>query len=166
MEGSIMQVQKTGKPAALALALLSLAAPLVHAQEAMAEADAGIAVPYMVGGIGKSEAAIMRREGRNFDLRVEFSARKDNGFVADADLLVTDMSGAPVIALADAGPIVNVDLPRGRYIVSATWHGRTESQAINLNGKAGRDGKDLYFHWQGRPAGNAPIALSPAANRA
>jgi hypothetical protein len=164
MEGSIMQVHRTGNLAALGLTLLCLAAPLVHAKDATAQAGAAIAVPYMVGGVGKSDAATMRRRGRNFDLRLEFSTRSDNEFVADADLLVTDINGGAVLALADAGPMVNVNLPKGRYKVSATWHGQTQSQAVDLDGRPGPDGKNLEFHWQGRPAGTASVASSPAAD--
>jgi hypothetical protein len=159
-----VQVHKTGKLAALGVALLCVAAPAVHAQEAALQAHGEISVPFMDGGIGQSEAASMRRAGRDFDLRMEFSSRKDNEFVAAANLLVTDMSGAPVLTLADAGPIVNVDLPAGRYRVAATWHGRTETRFVSLNGKAGQGGTDLYFHWQAGRKGDAPAATRAIAD--
>jgi hypothetical protein len=158
-----MQIHPTGKLAALGLALLYFSAPLVHARDAAAEAEAGIAVPFMDGGIGTTEAAAMRKDGREFDLRMELSARRDNEFIADADLLISDMSGATVFALADAGPIVNLDLPAGRYHVSATRHGQTKSQLVNLNGQAGGSGKDLYFHWQGSSSGDSSAAAAAAS---
>ena len=159
-----MQVHKTGKLAALGVALLCVAAPAVHAQEAATHAATEIEVPFMDGGIGKSEAASMRRAGKRFDLRMEFSSRKDNEFIAAARLLVTDMTGAPVLTLADAGPIVNMELPAGRYRVAATWHGRTETRLVSLNGKAGQSGTDLYFHWDASSKGSASAATRASAD--
>lgn len=159
-----MQAHKTTGLAALAVALLYATTPLVHAQEVAGEPAAGIATPYASGGIGKDEAAAMRKAGKDFDLRVEFSGRKDNEFVADANLVVTDLSGASVFALADAGPIVNVELPAGRYRVSASWHGRTETRLVSLDGKGGADGKDLFFHWQAQSPGQAMAQLQGASD--
>jgi transaldolase len=45
----------------------------------------------------------MRRIGKDWPLRMIFSERKDNEFVADVNLLVTDMRGAPVLVLPAAG---------------------------------------------------------------
>jgi hypothetical protein len=156
-----MQHLKAGRHAALAFALLCAGAPLVHAQQVMVEAGEKFAVPFMSGGIGQAEAAAMRKAGRDFDLRVEFSERQDNDFVADADLQVTDMSGAAVFTLADAGPIVNVELPAGQYRVASSWHGQTESRLVQLDGKSGQD---LFFHWQGGPQGTPIVQLQGDSN--
>lgn len=41
-----------------------------------------------------------------------------------------------------------VMLPDGKYTVRAQFDGRTESMQVRLDD---RRGKDLYFHWQGKP---------------
>jgi hypothetical protein len=155
-----MQLHKVAKLAALGLALLAGSASLVHAQQVGVQTAASSGIPFMNGGVGKSEVAYMRKAGRDFELHVEFSERKDSEFIADANLVVTDMHGAPVFQLPEAGPIVNLDLPDGRYRVSATFHGQTKSQLVELNAKSG---KDLFFHWQGGPKGSTSAALGAGA---
>jgi hypothetical protein len=141
-----MKMATITRQVALGLALLYAAVPLVHAQEELVVVETIRPTLFMSGGVDKDEEAYMRRMGKDFNLRVEFSERKDNEFVADADLTITDMRGNPVFALPKAGPIVNVKLPDGRYRVAATFHGKTETQLVTLRGKPGQD---LYFHWKG-----------------
>ena len=141
-----MKLQRIAAQTALGLALLYATAPLVHAQEELVVVETLGSTPFMNGGVGKSDEAYMRQAGKDFNLHIEFSERKDNEFVADADLTITDLRGNPVFVLANAGPIVNVSLPDGRYRVAASFHGKTETQLVTLRAKAGQD---LYFHWKG-----------------
>ena len=141
-----MKLQRLTRHAALGLALLYAGAPLVHAQEEPVVIEAARLTPFMSGGDGVSEEAAMRKAGKDFNLRIQFSERRSNEFVADAGLNITDLRGNPVFVLTDAGPIVNVNLPDGRYRVAATFHGNTETQLVTLRGRAAQD---LYFHWKG-----------------
>jgi hypothetical protein len=141
---------------ALALVLLYAAAPMVHAQDEQVAVEARPPIQFMSGGIGQTEEAAMRKAAKDFNLRLEFSERKDNEFVADADLRITDMQGRPVFVLLDADPMVNVNLPDGRYRVAASLHGQTETRLVNLRGK---EGENLYFHWNGN-AKNDPNATA------
>lgn len=56
------------------------------------------------------------------------------------------MNHRRVFVLRNAGPIVNVELPDGRYRVAATFHGKTEAQVVTLRG---RSAEELYFHRAG-----------------
>lgn len=141
---------------ALALVLLYAAAPMVHAQDEQVAVEARPPIQFMSGGIGQTEEAAMRKAAKDFNLRLQFSERKDNEFVADADLRITDMQGRPVFVLLDADPMVNVNLPDGRYRVAASLHGQTETRLVNLRGK---EGENLYFHWNGN-AKNDPNATT------
>lgn len=142
-----MKLSIIAKHPALALALLYAAAPLVHAQDEEVVVEARPAIQFMSGGIGQSDEAAMRKAAKDFNLRLEFSERKDNEFVANADLRITDMQGRPVFVLLDADPMVNVNLPDGRYRVMTSLHGQTESRLVNVRGTAG---ENLYFHWKGK----------------
>jgi hypothetical protein len=133
-------------PAVLGAALLWAAAPLVHAQTVANSVESISAVPFMTGGIGQDQQAFMRKVGKAFNLRLEFSERKDNEFIVGADVLLTDAQGTVVFALGKAGPIVNLLLPDGQYRVMATYRGRTETQLATLRGDKAQD---LYFHWKG-----------------
>ena len=106
------------------------------------------ATTYVNGGIGKDEEAAMSRIAKEFPLRMTFSDRKDGEFLADVPVVIADARGNPVFELSKAGPMLYVMLPNGKYKVSARFKGLTESQEITLDGKGG---KDLSFHWKGKP---------------
>jgi hypothetical protein len=59
-------------------------------------------------------------------------------------LAIADTCGNTLLQLANAGPLTNVVLPEGQYRVSASVDGKTETKAVTVSGK---NGKDLHFHW-------------------
>lgn len=136
------------------LAAMSLGAVLLTALPLSALAQDSIVVEtvtattYLNGGVGKDEEAAMRRVAKEFPLRMAFSERKDGEFLADVPVVIADARGNPVFELPNAGPMLYVMLPDGKYKVSARFKGLTESQDVTLTGKGG---KDLYFHWKGAP---------------
>jgi hypothetical protein len=118
-----------------------------HAQESVV-VESVTATTYVNGGVGKDEEAAMHRVAKEFPLRMTFSERKDGEFLADVPVVIADARGNPVFELPNAGPMLYVMLPDGKYKVSARFRGLTESQDVTLAGKAG---KDLFFHWKGTP---------------
>jgi hypothetical protein len=136
------------------VAAISLGAALLTALPLSALAQDSIVVEtvtattYLNGGVGKDEEAAMRRVAKEFPLRMAFSERKDGEFLADVPVVIADARGNPVFELPNAGPMLYVMLPDGKYKVSARFKGLTESQDVTLTGKGG---KDLYFHWKGAP---------------
>lgn len=133
----------TGVMIGIGLLTLSLAA---RAQESIV-VETVTATTYANGGIGKAEEAAMRRVAKEFPLRITFSAQKGGEFLADVPVVIADARGNPVFELPTAGPLLYVMLPDGKYRVSARFKGLTESQEVTL---AGKEGKDLYFHWKGK----------------
>jgi len=124
--------------------LLAILPLVAAAQDAIAvETIAG--TTYLNGGIGQSEQNTMRRVAKEFPLRMTFSESKDGEFIADVQVVISDMRGNPVFELAKAGPMLDVALPNGKYKVSAQVKGLTESQEVTLDGK---DGRDLHFNWK------------------
>ena len=105
------------------------------------------ATTYLNGGVGREEVAAMRRMSGDYPLRMTFSERKDGEFLADVPVVIVDGHGKQVFELSKAGPMLFVKLPNGKYKVSARFKGLTESQEVTL---AGKDGRDLYFHWKGK----------------
>lgn len=128
--------------------LLGAAAQPAQAKDTTAALATAHAPAYVSGGVGKEDEARMRRIAKDWPLRMMFSERKDNEWVAGVDLAVTDHRGARVLALHDTGPMTYAKLPAGKYRVSASLHGVTESREVTLDGKHGRD---LAFHWKGSP---------------
>ena len=134
---------------ALAAALLLGAATLpARAQDELILLETARSTTYVNGGVGKEEEAHMRKIAKDWPLRMIFSERKDNEFVADVNLFVTDHRGAPVLTLNNTGPMTYAMLPAGKYCITATFHGIAESRDVTLDGK---QGKDVYFHWKGKP---------------
>ena len=104
-----------------------------------------VVTTYMNGGVGNDEEKLMHRIAHEFPLRLTFSERKDGEYIANVPVVIFDARGNPVFELPNAGPMLYVMLPDGKYKVSARFKGLTESQEVELNGKQGRD---LYFHWK------------------
>ncbi|MEW6466269.1 MAG: hypothetical protein AB1434_10265 [Pseudomonadota bacterium] len=135
-----------GTLAATALAL-GAAVPLANAQDELVVVEPMRVTTYLNGGIGADEEQMMRKAAKDWPLRMIFSERKDNEFVADVRLLVTNAKGAPVLMLHGAGPMTYAMLPAGKYRISASHKGQTETREVTLDGKTGRD---VYFHWTGK----------------
>jgi hypothetical protein len=127
--------------------LLVALPPAASAQDAIVS-DTIAVTTYVNGGIGAGEQDLMHRVAREFPLRMTFSEKKDGEFLADVPVVIADARGNPVFELSKAGPLLYVMLPNGKYKVSARFKGLTESQEITL---AGKDGKDLSFHWKAKP---------------
>lgn len=123
----------TGIGAALAATLLSAA-----------NAQPATRLQVMNGGIGQDEAARMRAAEPHYSLALQFSERRDNEFVAGAGVKIVDAHGRIVLFRRDAGPILLVNLAPGRYAVSATVDGRTETRTV-LVPHTGTE--RMYFHW-------------------
>lgn len=104
-----------------------------------------VVTTYINGGVGSGEEKLMHRIAHEFPLRLTFSERKNGEFIANVPVVIFDARGNPVFELPNAGPMLYVMLPDGKYKVSARFKGLTESQEVDLSGKEGRD---LYFHWK------------------
>ena len=103
---------------------------------------------YLNGGVGKAERVFMRSSAHEFSLRLTFSERRSGEFIADVPVDIFDADGNTVFKLPNAGPMLFVMLPKGKYKISASFNGVTHSQKVTLGGKAG---KDLYFQWSAAP---------------
>jgi hypothetical protein len=132
----------------LAAALISaslLATPFVASAQESIVVETVTSTVYLNGGIGGTEADAMRGIATEFPLRLTFSEGKDGEFITDVPVVISDARGNPVFELRNAGPLLYVMLPDGKYKVSARFKGLTESQDVTL---AGKGGKDLYFQWK------------------
>ncbi len=147
-----MKLTKIFTPFLLGMSFYFMAIPMSYSyaqqEEDITIIDTLHPTLYMNGGFGKDEADFMRRAGRDFGLRLDFSERKDNEFVADVRLIIEDANGVPVFVLPYAGPMTNVMLPEGKYRILASYRGKTEIHTVIIKGKGGTD---VQFHWAGQP---------------
>lgn len=100
-------------------------------------------ITYLSGGIGEDEArAIGQAQGYN--LHMTFAVGPENKYVPDVDVTVLNASGQALLTLSDAGPLVYVQLPPGKYSVVATRNGEERRDIADVGSGAARK---LVFHW-------------------
>ena len=124
--------------------LMTASATPAVAQDQLIVVEQERATTYLNGGVGEDEAQYMRKTAKDWSLRLTFSESKDNEFVANVGLLVTDLRGTPYLQLSGAGPMTYARLPAGKYRVTARFKGQSETREVTLDGKSGRD---VNFHW-------------------
>lgn len=113
--------------------------PDLAAQGPVIEQSAG--VEYINGGAStEARDAIAAMQSR-FPLRVVLTGKGGEYVVADT-LTVRDSNGE-VLTIRDAGPLVMVNLPPGRYTVEATYLGRTHTATVQLS----REPRTLNWSW-------------------
>jgi hypothetical protein len=102
-------------------------------------------ITYLSGGIGEDEAkAIQQTTGYN--LHMTFAVGADNKYIPDVEVVIEKAPGQTVLTLIDAGPLVYVQLPAGRYNVIATRNGEVRRDVADVGSGAARN---LVFHWNG-----------------
>ena len=94
-------------------ALMAASATLAVAQDQLIVVEQERATTYLNGGVGEDEAQYMRKTAKDWSLRLTFSESKDNDFVANVGLLITDLRGTPFLQLSGAGPMTYARLPAG-----------------------------------------------------
>lgn len=128
---------------ALALGFaLPAAAAMIDSSLPKAKTENGIV--YMSGGVGKTEAAAMKEEARHYPLSMVFSANKDNEYLADVHVTITDKTGKEVLSAVSSGPILLVKLPAGRYQVAAEVDGKTLHRTVQVSARKERQ---VHMHW-------------------
>lgn len=119
------------------------AAPLAVAQDDVTLFEMVPGAVYLNGGIGQGEQQQMRRDARNWPLRMTFSGKPSHEFVAGVRLKVLDHDGRAVLRLRDAGPMTYVQVPPGDYRISASYKGERLTRTVHV----GPRGIDANFHW-------------------
>ncbi|MNP47451.1 hypothetical protein D3C76_1415050 [compost metagenome] len=100
-------------------------------------------ITYLSGGIGEDEAkAIQQTTGYN--LHMTFSVGAGNEYIPDVNVAIQNAQGKSVLTLTEAGPLVYVQLPPGKYTVVATRAGQERRDTADVGAGAARN---LVFHW-------------------
>lgn len=102
-------------------------------------------VAYLSGGIGEDEAKAIQ-QATGYNLHMTFSIGVENKYVPDVDVVIHNAQGQTVLTLTQAGPLVYVQLPPGKYTVAATRNGEERRDTTDVGSGAARN---LVFHWNG-----------------
>ena len=128
--------------ARLCTVLLTVACLLALPLPAAAQATTDNA-PYVTGGVGEEELAVLKLVRGDFNLHLLF-ADKAGTYLSGVDIDIIDASGTTRLALRDAGPFLFVRLPAGSYRLEARYEGQPQQQRLDLRMFGGRD---VVFRW-------------------
>ena len=136
--------QTTAAPAAAAPAKAKPGTdqPMV-VQEDVVVFDVVPGAVYLNGGIGQNEQKQMRKDAHNWPLRMTFSDKSNDEFVAGVGVKVFNQAGKAVLRLKDGGPMTFVQVPPGEYRITALYKGEALSRMVHVGPK----GTDVNFHW-------------------
>lgn len=101
-------------------------------------------ITYLSGGVGEDEAKAIR-QSTGYNLQMTLSIGAAGKFVPDVEVVIHNAQGQAVLTLREAGPLVYVQLPPGRYSVVASRHGETRRD----NAEVGSGPRQLVFNFQG-----------------
>ncbi len=103
-------------------------------------------IAYLSGGIGEDEAhAIQQTTGYN--LHMTFSVGPLNEYIPDVSVVIQKNHGQTVLTLSEAGPLVYVQLPAGKYTVVASRNGEERRDTADIGSGAARN---MVFHWNSK----------------
>jgi hypothetical protein len=100
-------------------------------------------ITYLSGGVGEDESKAIQ-QATGYNLHMTFAVGADNKYIPDVDVVIQKDQGQTVLTLNEAGPLVYVQLPPGKYTVVATRNGVERRETADIGAGAARN---LVFHW-------------------
>jgi hypothetical protein len=134
----------------LTLVFLSASSYTVSAQlaEGIVKGETMQGYQFMSGGVGSGERDAMLEQAKSYNLALSFAAPSGQ-YLSDVRVLITDERGKEVVNTTAVGPLFYVELPGGRYNITASYDGRSQEIKGLQIPNSGRVSK--VFHW------NVPI---------
>jgi hypothetical protein len=108
-------------------------------------------ISYISGGIGQDESTAMKAEAEKYPLSVTFTNHIDNrdAYASDVQVSIVKADSTPVFDVKSAGPLLLIDLPVGKYRVTAVSGENSKTLPVQI---AAGSSSRLVFAWTG--AGN------------
>ena len=132
------------------VALLALGA--AHAQVSATDARASTGgIEYATGGIGLDQMEQLKAREKNFNLKLVFTLIEGN-YLSDVDVVVKDAGGKSLLTVNAQGPIVLVKLPRGPYVVEASYGGKVQTRKVSVGERL----RTEYLRWPSNPETDFP----------
>lgn len=133
---------------AIGAAIFNVALPegtLMSVPMAAQEQQAGD-VTYITGGIGASEAEMMRGIAKNYPLEIAFvqKLKQHEEFIASVKVQIQDLHKNVVLDVVTDGPYLFANLPQGKYLIIAEHNGDTKQQWVRVNIKKHQK---IVFWW-------------------
>ena len=144
-----MRIRPTLAAAALATAGLLSIGPARAADATAANLPPEMtqgSVKYVSGGIGIDEEQAMQAEMSKFPLSLEFAERASpkDVHLAAIGVKIQDRAGKTELDTIADGPFLFVQLPPGKYQITADRDGKTETRDVTI---AANKPERLFFEW-------------------
>ena len=81
--------------------------------------------PFISGGVSSEEREVLEASRKAYNVQLTF-AEIGGAYLADVNLVITDAKGGEIIGIKANGPLFYIQLPPGRYGVSATFKNETK----------------------------------------
>ena len=115
---------------------------------AVAGRAAAAEVPILSGGIGESGREELAARQSEFSLKLVF-AYASGSYLASVAVRIADAaSGEVLVDAVSNGPWFLADLPAGRYRVTATYEGESQSADVSVPAQGLRE---VTLRWQAPP---------------
>lgn len=94
-------------------------------------------VSYVSGGIGESELEMMQGRAKDYSLEFVFvqKLKQKEEYLADINVRIQDAHHNVVLETVTEGPYLFLNLPKGRYSVSAEYKGDVKLRNVVVNTK-------------------------------
>jgi hypothetical protein len=91
-------------------------------------------IRYLSGGIGENQSQAIKAAAGQYALWLSFIARVDgkDGYSVPEQLTILKADGAPVLDLKPDGPFLLIELPPGKYRISAGSAAHSNTQSIQI----------------------------------
>lgn len=89
-------------------------------------------IPYISGGIGEEELEAIHRARKNYNIKIVL-AEASGAYVSGVSLQLSTVLGEPLVSIADAGPLVLVQLPPGSYLITTGYKDRNTQKRFDVS---------------------------------
>lgn len=100
-------------------------------------------IHYATGGISIEERIAMNKINENYNLRLIF-ALKSGHYLTDIQVDTQNTNGERLLFKESNGPLFLVNLPEGRYTITATHKADTIVRKVNADNRF----QTIMFHWK------------------
>lgn len=123
-----------GLRAGVAAAAIFLAAGAAADDEPFPTVQHSGDISFCSGGIGDDEIRVMKAEAAKYPLALTFIARIDNrdSYTAPEQVVILKSDGTPVLDIKPDGPLLLVDLPAGKYQITAGSAEQSRMQSVQI----------------------------------
>jgi hypothetical protein len=140
MSKETRRFERSTMAAAMTVGLIAFGAGGSEAFAELPPAKQQDGVSYVTGGIGSDESQSLREAMPQYPLALIFASPTGPAgaaYLADVQVTITSAAGKTVLDAKSDGPYLLVKLTPGKYKVSATAGGKTQTQDVDVPANGG-----------------------------